>query len=108
MKSAHRLSKSSITEEELKRFAASSNVTLSDDEDDEDDEDDDDNHSSVAGGDIASAIDDNQTNGDQTSIESSIVLKQVRRLSSAEPALPPAQPTVTITEDNEKPVESDK
>lgn len=101
MKSAHRLSKSSITEEELKRFAASSNVTLSDDEDDEDD---DDNHSSVAGGDIASAVDDNQTNADQTSVESSIVLKQVRRLSSAEPA----QPTVTITEDNEKPAESDK
>lgn len=73
-------------------------MTLSDDDEDEDDD-----HSSVAGGDIASAVDDNQTNGEQTSVESSIVLKQVRRLSSVEPA----QPTVTITEDHEKLAESD-
>ena len=104
MRSAHRLSKSSITEEELKRFAASSsNVALSDDDDD----DDDDNQSSVTGGDIASAIDDNQINTDKTPIESSIVLKQVRRLLSEEPA-PPQSTTMTITADNEKSTELNK
>jgi hypothetical protein len=89
----------------LKKFSVPANGAVSDDEDDEDD----DNHSSIAGGDIASIIDDNQTNTDKNQIESSIVLKQIRRLPSVEPMPPPpVQPTVIATEDNEKSKESNK
>ncbi|CAF4530909.1 unnamed protein product [Rotaria sp. Silwood1] len=107
LKSEHRLSKASITEDELKKFSAPSNITLSD-EDEDNDDDDDDNHSSVAGGDVATTIDDNQTNPDNNQSGINIVLKQIRRLSSAEtlstpsPPPPPPQPSVIATDDNKK------
>ncbi|CAF2709530.1 unnamed protein product [Rotaria sp. Silwood2] len=109
LKSEHRLSKGSITEDELKKFSTPSNITLSDDEEDNDDYDD--NHSSVAGGDVATTIDDNQTNQDNNQTGSNIVLKQIRRLSSVEAITtpsppPPPQPLVITTDDNNKSKES--
>jgi hypothetical protein len=54
----------------------------------------------MAGGDVATAIEENQTDKDNNQIESSIVLKQIRRLPSVEPTPPPAQPIVVVTDDN--------
>ncbi|CAM4879525.1 unnamed protein product [Rotaria socialis] len=106
LKSEHRLSKGSITEEELKKYTAPPNGTLSDDDEDDDD------HSSVAGGDVATINDDNQTNQDNNQTETNIILKQIRRLSSDEamppppPPPPPPQPTVMLKDDHKRAKES--
>ncbi|CAF0727223.1 unnamed protein product [Adineta steineri] len=98
IKSEHRLSKGSITEEELKKYSVPSNTALSDDEDNDVD---DDNHSSIADGDIATLTDDIQQN------EPAIVLKQVRRLSSTEmETIPPTLPIVVVTDNDAKSNES--
>ncbi|UJR33757.1 hypothetical protein I4U23_021184 [Adineta vaga] len=110
LESENRLSKSSITEEELKKYSIPSTNTLSDDEDNDMD---DDNHSSIADGDIATTIDDNQThenNNNNHENDGIIVLKQIRRLSSVEtvpvPSLPPTKPTVIISDKDVKSKES--
>ena len=97
MESEHRLSKSSITEEELKKYSVPS-------DDDDDNDVDDDDHSVIADGDIATNIDDNQTsdNNNNNLSEPVIVLKQIRRLSSVDnepgPSIPPTKPTVTVSD----------
>ncbi|CAF0747725.1 unnamed protein product [Adineta ricciae] len=98
LESEHRLSKSSITEEELKKYSVPS-------DDDDDNDVDDDDHSLIADGDIATNIDDNQTsdnNNNNNLSEPVIVLKQIRRLSSVDnepgPPVPPTKPTVIVSD----------
>jgi hypothetical protein len=66
----------------------------------------------MAGGDVATAIEGNQTDKDNNQIESSIVLKQIRRLPSVEPLPspppPPAPPAIVVTDDNNELKEPNK
>ena len=86
----HSHSKRSLTEE-LKQYSGPSNGALHDHDSAEDD-DEDDNRSSIADGDVAIAIDDGSTDQPVDQVGSSIVLKQIRRLSSVEPTPPPPLP----------------
>ena len=70
--------------------------------DDDLDDEEDDNHSSIADGEIASAIDEAKTAPETAQpTESSIVLKQIRRLSSTESMPPPPPPDELLNKPKE-------
>lgn len=72
----------------MKKLEVPSNGAMSDDDLDDDEED---NHSSLADADIATTTDENKTIQETNPVETGIVLKQIRRLSSVE-AMPPPPP----------------